>query len=185
MADHTPDALAVPDRRTLLTAAAWSVPVLAAPMAVPLAAATVTNSAGDFVVSAEFRPRNPNRPTWEPEFFLTPSPDGTPIPAGTMLVIELNQVHSRSWTTVSSLFTYVSTDSRNADGSPTTDSVNARYTTSIYLTATAFTEQHSLHVTCVPWPGAVWGFRVTATLPAGWSAGPNAVLSATLNPPTP
>ena len=55
MTDRAPDAPPAADRRTLLTAAAWAAPVLAAPVVTPLAAATHVDSAGDFYVSVEVR----------------------------------------------------------------------------------------------------------------------------------
>ena len=104
------------------------------------------------------------------------------IPAGTLLVIEATSVHSRSWTVVSSEFTFVETVIRDANGNPTSDSVNGHYTSSTYMTARAFTEPHYIGLYSVPYRNSVWGLRVTATLPAGWTAGPGAILVATHGP---
>lgn len=179
MTESAPDARPVAGRRTLLAAAAWSVPVVAASIAAPLAAATTTQSAGGLVVSMTTRTSSPGI---RADFSITPESAALPVPAGTLLLVELTQVHSRSWSVVSSQFDYQSTVVRDANGNPATDSVNAAYTASTYLTRHDFAVPQSFGVYFVPYRGQIWGARITATLPLGWTAGPGAVLVATAGP---
>lgn len=177
MTTNAPDVPRSPDRRALVQAAAWSIPVVAATVATPLAAATPGQPAGNFSVSVTASRPNPNRPSWVAVFTVTPEP-GVILPPGTVLVLEAIQVHSRSWFVISSQFDYVSTVVQDGNGNPASDSVNARYTASTYLTVGPFAAPHELQLTYVPWPGAQWEMRITAQLPPGYTAGPNAVLTA-------
>ena len=169
----------MPNRRTLLMTATWSVPIVAASIAMPVAAATV-NTPIDVLVSMTLRPSAPAATGQRAEFFLAPTSTAAPLPAGTILRIETTQIHSRSWTVVSSNFTYVRTE--DADGNPPSDSVNGRFTASTYLTARAFTQAENIGLYFIPYPSQVWGLRITATLPTGWSPGPGSVLVATAGP---
>ncbi|ALJ18785.1 hypothetical protein [Microbacterium sp. No. 7] len=178
MTESAPDARRTTGRRSLLAAAAWSVPVVAAAVAAPVVAATTTpQDAGDLLVTIT-HVKSQTRPGYDTLFSLTPSSAAVPIPQGTLVTIEVTGVHSRLWTVVSSQFDYVSTVV-----DPPGDSVNANHTASTYLTRLPFASTHSIGLYSVQWRDSrLWGLRVTATLPAGWSAGPNAVLAATQGP---
>ncbi len=179
MDNSAPESPAPVDRRTLIRAAAWSVPVVAATSAIPLAAASTT-SAGDFSVSVTNRVSAPAG--YRAEFWIIPEHASMPVPTGTTLFLEATQVHSRSWTVVSSYFSYLSTVSLDGNGEPTSDPVNAVYSGSTYATAIPFTAAMSIGLYFVPYRNQTWGVRVSAALPAGWSAGPGAITIAETGP---
>ena len=165
---ETPKSGAI-DRRTVLRVAAWSAPVVGLALAAPAAAAS--NDAGNFTVT-NYYPIPPNPLSASTEYYVrfVITPGAVPLPAGTLVTVDSVSTYNNWWFVNSLDFTY-----QNGSGSQPAG------TTTTYLTAHDFSEPFEFQLRFnVARTATDWGARVILTLPAGWSAGPGALISSSV-----